>query len=176
MKDRFLFFVAIFYFTISGLVAQEGNEGLYQSIRSFGVLPENSADVNKINLQKAIDWAATCGAALYVEPVETPYKIAGGIILKKNVSLIGVHGPVPRGTKSPAKLQPVGSVFAISDTRNPFMTVRGNEKCTISMFGCRMRDYRSDLPITILNPNAVIQAEGCLDKKEEPFRLPAESK
>ena len=42
------------------------------SIRQFNVLPENSAETNKINLQKAIDWAARRGAALYVEPGEEP--------------------------------------------------------------------------------------------------------
>ena len=54
-----------------------------------------------------------------------------------------------------------------------FIAIRGNEKCTVSIFGSRMRDYKSDQPITILNPNAVIQAEGCIDKREESSRLTA---
>ena len=69
------------------------------SIQDFGVTPANSAADNKINLQKAIDWASQSGSALYVEPSETPYAVDGGIILKKNVSLIGVHGPTPRGNQ-----------------------------------------------------------------------------
>src|SRR5512133_2314935 len=81
------------------------------SIQKFGVLPGNSAEVNRTNLQKAIDWASVRGAALFVEPAEDPYEIASGLILKKNVSLIGVHGPLPRGTRHPEKQQPVGSVF-----------------------------------------------------------------
>ena len=93
------------------------------SIQKFGVLPKNTALVNRVNLQKAIDWASSRGAALFVEPVENPYEIASGIILKKNVSLIGVHGPVPRGTRHPDRPQPVGSVFAIRDTESPFITV-----------------------------------------------------
>jgi len=93
------------------------------SIQKFGVLPENSAEVNRVNLQKAIDWASPRGAALFVEPVENPYEVASGIILKKNVSLVGVHGPVPRGTRHPTKQQPVGSVFAIRGTNLPFITV-----------------------------------------------------
>ncbi len=68
------------------------------SIQNFNVKPENSAAVNKVNLQKAIDWASVRGAALFVEPSEEPYYIDGGIVLKKNVSLIGVHGPTHRGT------------------------------------------------------------------------------
>ncbi|MCX6334421.1 MAG: hypothetical protein NT092_08970 [Bacteroidia bacterium] len=93
------------------------------SIRKFDVKPGNSAATNKTNLQKAIDWASASGAALFVEPSDEPYYIDGGIILKKNVSLIGVHGPTPRGTTHPTKKQPVGSVFAITDRENPFITV-----------------------------------------------------
>jgi len=53
------------------------------SIQKFGVLPNNSAQVNKKNLQKAIDWAAKSGSALYVTPVEGGYEVATGVILKK---------------------------------------------------------------------------------------------
>jgi hypothetical protein len=42
-----------------------------------------------------------------------------------NVSIIGVHGPVGRGTKHPSKQQPVGSVFRIEDESVPFITVEG---------------------------------------------------
>ncbi len=93
------------------------------SIRDFDVLPGNSAAENKVNLQKAIDWASERGAALFVEPSDEPYYIDGGLVLKKNVSLIGVHGPTHRGTSHPAKKQPVGSVFAITDKENTFITV-----------------------------------------------------
>jgi hypothetical protein len=93
------------------------------SIQSFDVKPENSPALNKINLQTAIDWASASGSALLVEPSEEPYKVDGGIILKKNVSLIGVHGPTPRGTSHTTKKQPVGSVFAITDRENAFITV-----------------------------------------------------
>ena len=94
-----------------------------KSIRDFNVIPANRPEVNKVNLQKAIDWASAQGAALLVEPSDEPYPIDGGLILKKNVSLIGVNGPTPRGTAHPAKKQPVGSVFKITDTKNVFLTV-----------------------------------------------------
>lgn len=93
------------------------------SIRQFNVLPENSAETNKINLQKAIDWATRRGAALYVEPAEEAYHVAGGIVLRQNASLIGAHGPTGRGTRHPDKRQPVGSVFKITDTNAAFITV-----------------------------------------------------
>ena len=78
-----------------------------KSIREFGVLPTNTAAINKEKLQKAIDWAHRRGAALFVEPSDDPYPVASGVILRANASLIGVHGPVGRGTRHPEKIQPV---------------------------------------------------------------------
>ncbi|MDP4225918.1 MAG: hypothetical protein Q8910_06020 [Bacteroidota bacterium] len=97
-----------------------------KSIRDFGVKPANSPSLNKMNLQKAIDWASERGAALLVDPTDEPYPVDGGIILKKNVSLIGVNGPTPRGTSHPTKKQPVGSVFKITDRKNIFITVESS--------------------------------------------------
>jgi hypothetical protein len=94
-----------------------------RSIREFGVLPTNSPAENKINIQKAIDWASPRGAALFVEPSDVPYPVDGGLVLRRNVSLVGVHGPTGRGTRHPDREQPVGSVFAITDEREPFLTV-----------------------------------------------------
>ena len=94
-----------------------------RSIREFGVLSTNTAEKNREALQKAIDWASSRGAALFVEPSDEPYPVAGGVVLRMNVSLVGVHGPVGRGTRHPSKHQPVGSVFRIEDTTKPFMTM-----------------------------------------------------
>src|SRR5687768_347895 len=80
-------------------LAQE--KTLNKSIRDFNVSARNAPEVNTRNLQKAIDWASTYGAALYVDPSDEPYAVRSGIVLKHNVSLIGVHGPTPRGTKHP---------------------------------------------------------------------------
>lgn len=100
-----------------------GLAGNYKSIQDFNVLPDNDPFVNKSNLQKAINWASASGSALWVEPVEGGYPIATGILLKKNVSLVGVHGPTGRGTKHPDKNIPTGSLFNIMDDANPFITV-----------------------------------------------------
>ena len=94
-----------------------------KSIQEYGVLPENTPQQNRENLQKAIDEASLTGAALYVEPVKLVYPVESGIILRKNVSLIGVHGPVGRGTQTPNMREPAGSVFRITDTKAPFITV-----------------------------------------------------
>ena len=112
-------FLSFLFFACFSVLQAAGEK----SIQDFDVKPGNSAAVNKINLQKAIDWASASGAALFVEPSEDPYFIDGGIILKKNVSLIGVHGPTHRGTVHATKKQPVGSVFAITDKENAFITV-----------------------------------------------------
>jgi len=94
-----------------------------KSIRDFGVSPTNSAAANRERLQEAIDWAAPRGAALFVEPTDEPYPVDGGLVVRMNASLIGVHGPVGRGTRHPTKPQPVGSVFRIEDEARPFFTV-----------------------------------------------------
>lgn len=117
MKKRISFLLILF----SALVSVKAVEPV--SIQQFGVKPGNSASKNKINFQKAIDWASARGAALFVEPSDEPYPMDGGIILKKNVVLTGVHGPTPRGTVHPLKKQPVGSVFKITDRNNVFITV-----------------------------------------------------
>jgi hypothetical protein len=97
----------------------------YKSLTEFGVSPTNSAAANKAAMQKAIDWASPRGAALFLDPSDEPYPVDGGSVLKRNVSIIGVHGPVGRGTKHPDKPEPVGSVFRIEDESAPFITVEG---------------------------------------------------
>lgn len=107
----------------NSVMAQERAVNTSKSIRDFGVLPGNDAATNTVNLQKAIDWATKYGASLLVEPTDEPYPINGGIILKRNVSLIGVNGPTGRGTANFLKNAPVGSVFKIIDNKKPFITV-----------------------------------------------------
>ncbi|MDR1517170.1 MAG: hypothetical protein LBS52_03575, partial [Dysgonamonadaceae bacterium] len=118
-KKRITLLYALVQIFVFSAPAQQG----MKSIRKFGVLPENSPAQNKINLQKAIDWASENGAALFVDPSPEPYWVDGGIVLKRNASLIGANAPTPRGTRHPAKKQPVGSVFKITDEKNVFLTV-----------------------------------------------------
>jgi hypothetical protein len=49
--------------------------------------------------------------------------------------------------------------------------VEGDEKLTISMFGCRMRNYAAEKPVTIKNKQVVIQAVVCIYKLENPFSI-----
>ena len=143
MKTNFILFLILFL-SINLVTASEKN-----SIQNFDVKPGNSAAVNKINLQKAIDWASERGAALFVEPSDEPYYIDGGLILKKNVSLIGVHGPTHRGTAHPTKKQPVGSVIAITDKENAFITVE---------LGTQIKGIQFWYPEqTLKDPNKIIE-------------------
>ena len=115
MKKIITFFALLFTLAVS---AQQ-----MKSIMEYGVSPSNTPEQNRANLQRAIDLASKSGAALYVEPVAGGYPVASGVVLKQNVSLIGAHGPVGRGTKDPERQAPVGSLFVITDTVAPFITV-----------------------------------------------------
>jgi polygalacturonase len=127
LSSRYIFLTGFVLSIVLNREAFSAGETEYRqnikSIREFGVSADSNAVQNARNLQKAIDQASESGAALFVEPTSEPYYIAGGIILKQNVSLIGVNGPVGRGTRHPVKQQPVGSVFAIEDEKRPFLTV-----------------------------------------------------
>ncbi|MCF8392228.1 MAG: hypothetical protein K9H12_16120 [Bacteroidales bacterium] len=125
------------------------------NIRDFDVDPANSAEVNKVNLQKAIDWASERGAALFIEPSDEPYHIDGGLILRKNVSLIGVHGPTHRGTVHSSKKQPVGSVFSITDKENVFITVETGTQIKGIQFWYPEQTIRD--PLAIIPYKATIQ-------------------
>src|SRR6185369_14738563 len=63
-----------------------------------------------------------------------------------------------------------GALTTIGKSQD-FMLVRGEKKLTVTLSGCRMRNYVADSPITRLNTNAVIQAVACIDKDERPFNL-----
>jgi hypothetical protein len=152
MKFKFLF-VLIPLLSINLLKAS----GI-RSIQEFDVKPGNSPAVNKVNLQKAIDWASLNGSALFVEPSEEPYPVDGGLILKKNVSLIGVHGPTPRGTTHPDKKQPVGSVFSITDRENAFITVETGTQIKGIQFWYPHQTIKD--PTTIIPYKATIKVSG----------------
>jgi hypothetical protein len=65
-----------------------------------------------------------------------------------------------------------GALTAIEMSQD-YMLVRGQEKLTVTLFGCRMRNYASEQPFTVTNPKAVIRAVGCIDKNENLFEYPA---
>ncbi|MBR6032543.1 MAG: hypothetical protein IKP36_11405 [Bacteroidaceae bacterium] len=108
---------------VFALVAVTANAQGWLSVQAVGVLPGNSAEVNRQNLQQAIDKMSPKGGVLYVEPAEGGYPMQGGIVLKRNVTLLGAHGPTGRGTALPDRSGPTGSLFVITDREHPFLTV-----------------------------------------------------
>ena len=74
-------------------------------------------------LFRSIDEMSARGGALYVEPAEGGYPMDGGLVLRRNVSLIGAHGPTGRGTADPERKGPTGSLFRITDREHAFLTV-----------------------------------------------------
>ena len=95
----------------------------FLSVQTVGVLPGNTAEENSRNLQAAIDKMSALGGVLYVEPTEGGYPMQGGIILRRNVTLLGAHGPTGRGTALPDHSGPTGSLFVIKDRDRAFLTV-----------------------------------------------------
>jgi hypothetical protein len=109
---------------LTWLIALQALSQTGVSIQKYGVLPQNTAAENTRNLQRAIDAMSPSGGALYVEPVKGGYPMDGGLVLRRNVSLIGEHGPVGRGTTvGNGDNRPTGSLFVIRDTTHVFITV-----------------------------------------------------
>ena len=130
-----------------------------KSIKEYGVSPSNNPEQNRINLQRAIDEASATGAALYVEPVAGGYPVAAGIILKQNVSLIGAHGPVGRGTKDPGRQAPVGSLFVITDASAPFITVESATQLRGIQFYYPEQSYNDPTKIVAYPPTIQVSHE-----------------
>ncbi|MBP5753714.1 MAG: hypothetical protein J6W60_12800, partial [Treponema sp.] len=68
---RLLFLV---FFLIGELASAQG----WVSVQAVGVLPENTAEVNRQHLQAAIDEMSPRGGVLYVEPTQGGYPMQGG--------------------------------------------------------------------------------------------------
>ena len=114
--------ILIILLTFIAIAGQAKTQG-WVSVQSVGVLPGNSAEVNRQHLQAAIDKMSPLGGVLYVEPVEGGYPMAGGLVLKRNVTLLGAQGPTGRGTALPDRSGPTGSLFVITDREQAFLTV-----------------------------------------------------
>ncbi|MDD4759432.1 MAG: hypothetical protein PHU66_01255 [Bacteroidaceae bacterium] len=133
------------------------------SIQKFGVLPTNTPHVNRKNLQKAIDAMSSSGGALYITPVKGGYPVATGIILKKNVSLIGVHGPTGRGTRNESGNGTTGSLFVITDTIKPFITVESATQIRGIQFWYPKQTYDDPHKIIAYKPTICMAKEGIVE-------------
>jgi len=98
----------------------------------------------------------------------------GSIIANTGGTLEDVHPIIieGRGHTSLVNVEsfsgPNGALTTLGRSQD-FLLVQGNERLTVSMVGCRMRNYEADSPITNHNPQALIQAVACVEKTEQPF-------
>ena len=119
MKKTVIILLALFAIAGFEKVQAQG----WVSVQSVGVLPDNTPRENRQHLQEAIDNMSPLGGVLYVEPARGGYPMEGGLVLKRNVTLLGAHGPTGRGTALPDRSGPTGSLFVITDREQPFLTV-----------------------------------------------------
>ena len=98
----------------------------------------------------------------------------GSIIANTGETVQDVHPLIIEGkghtslTNVEAFSGPNGALTTLNKSQD-YLLMQGNDKLTITLMGCRMRNYIADEPITVLNPKAVIQAIGCIDKHENVF-------
>ncbi|HEY8397520.1 MAG TPA: hypothetical protein VIK80_06240 [Flavihumibacter sp.] len=140
--------------------------GIYLGDESYGQLTNFNLDCVTVGLYKAGN-----------NTKNRNWQIAqGSIIANAGTDVDEIHPIVIEGQGHTA----LTNVEAFSGD-NPALTnvgqskdyllVKGNEKLTISLFGCRMRNYVSKDPFTIENPAAIIQAVACIDKDEQLYNF-----
>lgn len=110
-------------FAVVSLFAVEMKAQGWTSVREVGVHSTNTPQQNRQALQGAIDEMSERGGVIYVEPTEGGYPMEGGLVLRRNVSLVGAHGPTGRGTATSDRSKPTGSLFVITDREHPFLSV-----------------------------------------------------
>ena len=164
---RFMMTLIAVMWAVAAAVAQTP-----KSIQEYGVLPTNSPEINRTNLQRAIDEASLVGAALYVEPVAEGYPVAAGVVLRQNVSLIGAHGPVGRGTANAQRTAPVGSLFVITDSSAPFITVESATQIRGIQFYYPRQSHKDAAQI-IAYPPTIQVSQTTADSKERQVKTPS---
>lgn len=138
--------------------------GIYLGPATYGQLTNFNLDCVTVGLHKRSD-----------NTFNRNWQISqGSIIANTGLRIEDIHPIVIEG-KGHTSLTNVeafsgpNAALTTLNTSQDFMLVRGNDRPTIILVGCRMRNYKADHPFTIQNPNAVIQAIGCIDKNEMLF-------
>jgi hypothetical protein len=98
----------------------------------------------------------------------------GSIIANTGVRVEDVHPIIIEGQGHTAISQveafsgPNAALSTLNRSQD-FLLIRGDRLLTVSLQGCRMRDYLADNPITIGNPRARVRAVACVDKEQRFF-------
>ena len=129
------------------------------SVQQVGVLPGNTAEENRQHLQTAIDKMSPLGGVLYVEPAQGGYPMQGGIVLKRNVTLLGAHGPTGRGTALPDRSGPTGSLFVITDREHPFLSVESSTQVRGIQFYYPEQAWQDDSQVIAYPPTIQMSPE-----------------
>ena len=147
-----------FFFALVAWAGQAGAQG-WVSVQTVGVLPGNTAEENRQHLQAAIDKMSPIGGVLYVEPAQGGYPMQGGIVLRRNVTLLGAHGPTGRGTALPDRSGPTGSLFVIRDREHPFLTVESATQVRGIQFYYPEQTWKDDQQIIAYPPTIQLSAQ-----------------
>jgi hypothetical protein len=141
--------------------------GIYLGPATYGQLTNFNLDCVTVGLHKLGDGA-----------FNRNWQISqGSIIANTGPTVEDIHPILIEGKGHTAMTNvesfsgPNGALTTLSISQD-FMLVRGTDKLTVTLVGCRMRNYAADHPFTVQNKNAVIQALACIDKNENPFTYP----
>lgn len=98
----------------------------------------------------------------------------GSIIASAGAPLADIHPFVVEGQGHTAvanceSFSGGNSALTTVGKSQDFMLVQGSEPLTVSLVGCRMRNYAADSPISVGNPAALIQAVACVDEENRPY-------
>jgi hypothetical protein len=151
--------------------------GTYGGIRlgaeSYGQLTNFNFDCVTVGIQK-----------LGQHAINRNWQIAQGSIIAnvspdgevKNIHPIIIEGRGHTAISNVEAFSGPNPALTTLDKSRDFLLVRGDKHLTVSMFGCRMRNYTADEAITVENPKALIQAVACVDKEEKAFNRTVEPK
>ena len=138
--------------------------GIYLGAESYGQLTNFNFDCVTVGIHK-----------LGSNSFNRNWQIAQGSIIANVGQTVGeIHPIIVEGKGHTA----VSNVEAFSggnpalttlNKSRDFLLVRGDAPASVSLLGCRMRNYEADSPITNENPKALVQAAACVDKDEKAF-------
>lgn len=135
--------------------------GVYLGPATYGQLTSFNLDCVTVGIQKLGDGA-----------FNRNWQIAqGSIIANTGARLEDVHPVLVEGQGHTALMNVEafsggnGALTTLNQSQD-FLRVRGDKRLTVTLNGCRMRNYVSEEAIVVENSKAVVQATACVDKEE----------
>ncbi len=141
--------------------------GIYLGPATYGQLTSFNLDCVCVGIHKLGD-----------NDINRNWQIAQGSIIANTGATVGDIHPIIIEGKGHTSLSNVECFSGPNDAlttvgqSQDFLLVRGDDLLTVSLSGCRMRNYVAADPVTRQNQKALIQATGCVDKDQKPFNRP----